>query len=190
MTEAGYAYGRYWGRLIVIGLALGFVQSVPAEEQRRNKLERVYQMYAQYKTDNFPQVEDISVGEAMQLASEGRVQFIDTRTQQEMAVSMLPGAISHRQFLDNRQHTPSKVIVVYCTISYRSGVLAKEMKSDGVRVKNLKGGLLAWMLEGGRMYAGNRPVYRVHVYGTEWDLAPSPYETVTFGFWQRLVANR
>jgi len=145
----------------------------------------VYRMYADYKKE-FPSVADITPGEAMALVKTGPVLFVDTRSAPEMAVSTLPGAVSEAQF---RAHTASyrnHTIIAYCTISYRSGKFAEEMAGKGIAVRNLTGGILAWTLEGGKVYDGRgEQTRRIHVYGKKWDFPPAGYESVAFGFWDR-----
>jgi sodium/bile acid cotransporter 7 len=99
-----------------------------------------------------------------------------------MNISTLPKAISKKRYLDHIDQYKDKLIVVYCTISYRSGVFAREMDGQGIAVKNLTGGILAWTLEGGQVYdASSKAVNRIHVYGDKWDYAPQGYHTVKFG---------
>jgi sodium/bile acid cotransporter 7 len=69
-------------------------------------------------------------------------------------------------------------VIVYCTISYRSGILARELLARGVAVANLQGGLLGWVHAGGPVADAGGPVARMHVYGRKWDLAPLSFETV------------
>ena len=143
----------------------------------------VYRMYAGYKK-NFPAVEDITPQQAMRLLQENRVVFVDTREPAEMHVSMLPGAISKEQFLSDPTSYAGNILVSYCTISYRSGVFAKKMASKGIKMHNLRGGLLAWALEGGKVYDTNGDVTkRIHVYGKKWDYPPKGYEAVMFRIW-------
>ena len=144
------------------------------------KKAKVYSIYADYRKD-FPEVEDISPVDAMQLMTQDRVVFVDARKPEEMAVSMLPGAITKKQFLANPGAYADKVVVTYCTISYRSGVFARDMSKKGVRIVNLAGGILAWLHEGGKVYdPQGRITNRVHVFGDRWNYAPDRYETVTF----------
>jgi len=145
----------------------------------------VYGMYADYRRE-FPGVQELSPAEAIQLFQEGRAFFVDTRRPEEMAVSMLPGAVSQAEFLENPERYGDRTVIVYCTISYRSGLLAARLAGQGLTVYNLKGGLLAWVLEGGRVYDGGGETRRVHVYGPKWDYPPAGYTSVTFGFWDRL----
>jgi sodium/bile acid cotransporter 7 len=150
------------------------------------KKEAVYGMYAEYKKD-FPAVRDISPKQAMEWLRREKAVFVDTREPAEMAVSMLPGAVSKQDFLNHPDQYKDKTAVGYCTISYRSGLFAREMARQGVAIVNLQGGILAWILEGGRVYdESGKAVKRVHVYGDKWDYAPAGYETVKFSLWEQI----
>ncbi len=148
--------------------------------------EIVYKTYQGYKKD-FPEVRDISPLQAMELLDKDQVVFVDTRKPEEMAVSMLPGAVSEKDFLDHPERYETRTVIGYCTISYRSGKFASKIAEQGITVINLQGGILAWTLEGGKVYDRNgKEVKRVHVYGDRWDYAPSGYESVKFGLLQQI----
>lgn len=149
------------------------------------KLETVYKMYADYKKD-FPSVKDIAPREAMVWKEKEDIVFVDTRKPAEMKVSMLPNAISQKDFLDNKDKYKDKSIVAYCTISYRSGLFAAELEKEGIEIYNLKGGILAWVLEGGKVYDNDKETHRVHVYGEKWNYLPKGYEAVLFGWFERM----
>jgi sodium/bile acid cotransporter 7 len=150
----------------------------PMTDARKKVL--VYSAYADYKKD-FPAVEDMLPVEAMSLMNRNRLIFVDTRKPEEMAVSMLPGAITKEQFLQNPGLYRDKTVVTYCTISYRSGVFARDMKRKNIHMVNLTGGILAWIHEGGEVYNSRGQITnRVHVFGKRWNYAPDHYETVTF----------
>ena len=151
-----------------------------------HKRKAVYRMYAEYKKD-FPAVSDISPQQAMELLNQGAVVFVDTRRPEEIAVSMLPGAVSKQDFLSRHDQFKDKIVVGYCTISYRSGVFAREMAEQGIRVVNLQGGILAWILEGGVVYdQSGKAVKRVHVYADRWDYASAGYESIKFNLWEQI----
>ncbi len=143
----------------------------------------LYRGYA----EAFPGVPDISVADARRLFNEGRVLFIDTRTREERAVSMLPGAVTPEAFAGNTALAEGKVAVAYCTVGYRSGVFAEKAAGGNNAVKNLAGGILAWILTGGKVYAAGAETRRVHVYGKKWNHAPEGYEVVMFGLFRRLM---
>ena len=150
------------------------------------KLERVYALYADYK-EAFPLVKDISAKDAMQMMKNGKnLVFVDTRRPEEMAISMLPNAISKEVFLAGSPAAyADSVVIAYCTISYRSGIFARDLAGAGRELYNLKGGLLAWVLEGGVVYDRDGVSRRVHVYGDKWKLAPDGYEMIVFPLWKQ-----
>ena len=145
-----------------------------SDEARRLKVEAMYENYKRA----FPGVRDISAQEALRLQEESKVVFVDERDPEEQAVSMLPGALTARQFLENPERYRDHLVVGYCTISYRSGKLALKLGKKGITMVNLRGGILAWLHAGGKVCKDGRPVKRVHVYGRKWDLPPAEYETV------------
>jgi len=126
----------------------------------------------------FPDVQDLSPREAIHLTDTGKVIFIDVREPYEQSVSQLPGAITAEYFLDNAEKYTSFIKIGYSTISYRSGLFAQALQKNEIPVYNLRGGLLAWVHAGGRIYNGAGETRRIHVYRQEWDLAPASYEAV------------
>ncbi|MBT3980303.1 MAG: rhodanese-like domain-containing protein [Bacteriovoracaceae bacterium] len=76
--------------------------------------------------------------------------LIDTREPNEFKVSHLSGA-KHGGYedFDLKSLKPlldkSKVIIVYCSLGYRSGVIAKDLIKAGYSVKNLSGGIFEWV---------------------------------------------
>jgi rhodanese-related sulfurtransferase len=156
-----------------------------ATAQTDDKLAAVYALFAEYKK-NFSGVSNVLPEKAASLLARDQVLFVDVRTPAEMAVSTLPGAIDKHTFLQSPQRYQAKTVVAYCTIGYRSGLFAQEMAESGIQIKNLKGGILAWALKGGQVFDQDGATKRLHVYGPQWDLAPSDYETIEFGLLERL----
>jgi rhodanese-related sulfurtransferase len=183
MTEKLKKYQRtLWG-LFTAGLAFAFVtlmgqQTVQSDDLtdavKRQKIESLYNEY-QVK---FPEVLDITPQQAMNLIADQKSVFIDLRDQQEQQVSMLPGAITEKEFMDNFKSYDDYVKIAYCTIGYRSGKFAQKLQKEGIPVYNLRGGILAWMHDRGKVYNQNGETHRVHVYQSEWNLAPARYEAV------------
>ena len=97
---------------------------------------------------------------------------------EEQKISMLPGALKKEEFLSNLQEYKNEVIIGYCTISYRSGKLAKKLSKKGIIMLNLRGGILAWVHDGGKVYDQDGETDRIHVFGRTWNLAPKEYETI------------
>jgi rhodanese-related sulfurtransferase len=141
------------------------------------KRQRVEAMYADYRKD-FPGIKEIDAEAAIELLSDPGVVFVDVRNPKEQAVSMIPGAITDTQFMDQLDQYRDKRVIAYCTISYRSGKLAAKLQKKGISVTNLKGGLLGWVHAGGPLVQDNQPVQTLHVYGRKWDLAPDSIKTV------------
>jgi rhodanese-related sulfurtransferase len=142
-----------------------------------DKRAKIESMYRDYKKD-FADVADIAPAEAMALLKTGQALFVDVRTAEEQEVSMLPGAIAADEFLKHPERYRDKVIIGYCTISYRSGKLADTLKTRGMVMLNLKGGLLAWVHAGGKVYDRNGETRRIHVYGRKWNLGPMDYDAL------------
>jgi rhodanese-related sulfurtransferase len=143
----------------------------------RKKKETVYELYADY-AESFPEVQDISAREAMALMKTKRVVFVDVRKSKEQQVSMLPGSVSEKVFERNMKRYKDHTVIGYCTIRYRSGKLARELRKKGFTMLNLKGGLLAWLNEGGKVYNKHGETNRVHVYWKKWDYVPEGFEAV------------
>jgi len=140
----------------------------------------VYRMYDGYK-GKFPSAVDITAQRTLELLKRGQVVLVDIRKPAEMKVSMLPDAIPETDFENQPERYGGLTVVAYCTIGYRSGLFAAEWKKKGIDVLNLKGGVLAWTLEGGKVYTPDgREANRIHVYGKKWDLAPTGFESVMF----------
>ncbi|MGW8323467.1 MAG: rhodanese-like domain-containing protein [Thermodesulfobacteriota bacterium] len=149
----------------------------PAEHEKRR--EKIEEMYENYKRQSFPEVIDVEPRLAMDLAKRSEVLFVDVRPLEERSVSMIPGAVTEEQFLSNIEQYRNYIIIGYCTISYRSGKLAQElMNKQGITMYNLRGGLLAWVHDGGKIVTSKGETKRIHVYGRKWNLAPSTYEAV------------
>jgi rhodanese-related sulfurtransferase len=141
------------------------------------KEQKVMSMYADYRGE-FPEVPDIAAAEAIRLLGQPDITFVDVREPREQQVSMIPGALSQRDFLARIDRFRGQTIIVYCTIGYRSGKLALKLRQKGLDVINLKAGLLGWVHAGGVVVQNGREVKQIHVYGRKWDLAPAAVETV------------
>jgi sodium/bile acid cotransporter 7 len=149
----------------------------PAGDEKRR--EKIDEMYAGYKGKSFPGVIDIEPRLAMDLTGRTPVLFVDVRPPEERSVSGIQGAVPQEQFLVNVEAYRDHIIIGYCTISYRSGELARElMNKQGLTMYNLRGGLLGWVHDGGKLFDSQGETKRIHVYGRKWNLAPSDYEAV------------
>lgn len=161
-------------------------QTVPCDAELTNssKKEVVYKIYADYKK-HFPSAHDISPSDAMIVMKTANVIFVDVRETAEINVSMLPDAITRKEFLKNPSKYKDVKIVAYCTIGYRSGMFVKEMEKEGIKIDNLSGGLLAWVLEGGKVFDNHGETKRIHVYNKKWNYLPRGYEIIMFNFFEK-----
>jgi rhodanese-related sulfurtransferase len=139
------------------------------------KKQQMIEMFEGYKKGAFADVPDITV-EQMQSDSTKDYIIVDTREKKEQKVSMIPGAITQKEFEKNKKKYKGKTVVAYCTIGYRSGVYAKKLNKKGVTAYNLVGGVLSWAHEGNEFVCDSGSTRNVHVYGKDWDLAPEEYQ--------------
>ncbi len=172
---------------LLLALMPGLLPTAAAGDERLTDGEKkkvVYKMYEDYRKE-FPNVRDMSPEQAMQEMAHGNIVFVDTRKPAEISVSMLPGAVTQEEFLKDPSRYQGKHVVAYCTISYRSGKFAQKMAEKGIQIFNLKGGLLAWVLEGGDVYDEKGVTKRINVYGEKWNYPPEGYESVVLDFFER-----
>ena len=60
---------------------------------------------------------------------------------------------------------PDNPIVVYCSVGYRSSILAKKLQDRGfTKVYNLEGSIFKWANEGRPLVQGQTTVHKVHPY--------------------------
>jgi sodium/bile acid cotransporter 7 len=134
-------------------------------------------MYVDYQK-TFPEVPDMDPRQAMPLVNKNKIVFIDVRESEEQQVSMIPEAITASAYLENSEKYKDYLKIAYCTIAYRSGKFAQKLKDRGITIVNMRGGILAWVHDGGKVYDEHGKTNRIHVYGRRWDLAPEKYEAV------------
>lgn len=159
-------------------MACGAGRSATATMTDDAKRERIETMYAEYRRQSFPDVPEVSAAELPALAARGEVVVVDVRTAAEQAVSMIPGAMTREAFEAKGADLAGKRVVTYCTIGYRSGLYASELRARGIDAANLAGSVLAWSHQGLPFTHDGADTKRVHVYGKTWNLAASGYEAV------------
>ncbi|CAI5795163.1 tRNA uridine(34) hydroxylase-like [Podarcis lilfordi] len=143
----------------------------------------------------FPGVEVVTTETLQQWMKEKPEELIilDTRTSAEFDVSHLPGAIlvppeadALLEFFKTRlapgreEEGPSKPIICYCTVGYRSSMAAELLGSyfsreagktcmASPKIYNVCGGLVAWAVERRQMVdKQERPTSVVHPYSPTW----------------------
>ena len=104
---------------------------------------------------------------------------VDVRTDAEVRVSVIPGAITKSQYENNKKRYDGLMVIPYCTVGGRSGAYAKQLVDNGVKVKNYKGSILQWIDAGLPLETlEGRPTNRVHTYSDRYSV-PAKYERVT-----------
>ncbi len=105
--------------------------------------------------------------------------LVDVRSDAEVNVSIIPGAITKKQYEANRQAYQGRTVIPYCTVGGRSGAYAKQLAAKGIKVKNYKGSILKWIdAELPLVTLDGQPTNRVHTYSDRYKI-PSKYEQVT-----------
>ncbi|WP_372895211.1 rhodanese-like domain-containing protein [Stieleria sp.] len=104
---------------------------------------------------------------------------VDVRSDAEVDVSIIPGAITKKQYEANLEDYQGRTVIPYCTVGGRSGAYAKQLAAKGVKVKNYKGSILKWVdAELPLVTLDGKPTNRVHTYSDRYKI-PSKYEQVT-----------
>ena len=167
-----------WAPILFLGLSL-LGCGVQTEMTTPEKKAEIDRMYAEYEAE-FPEVLGIEATDLIERTSTEAAEnltLIDVRPIEERAVSIIPGAISLEDFERDPRAYDGSTLVTYCTVGYRSGLVAAELQERGFEVLNLKGSLLSWAHAGGELENAEGPTQQLHVYGRRWDLAPEGYET-------------
>ena len=145
-----------------------------SDDAKRQRIEAMYQKSRR----SFPEVAEVTPDEFQALQSSEKVVLVDVRTDEERAVSMIPGAIASAQFEQQQADYKDAAVAVYCTVGHRSGHYAKQLHAGGWRVFNLKGAILAWTHSGGALESADGPTRKVHVNNTRCDLVAEGYEAI------------
>lgn len=105
--------------------------------------------------------------------------LVDVRSDAEVNVSVIPGAITKSQYEKNTQNYQNKTVIVYCTVGGRSNAYAKQLAEKGVKVKNYQGSILEWVkAELPVETLDGKPTNRVHTYSDRYRI-PAKYQQVT-----------
>ena len=160
-------------RRLLISVTVALALSACSKPQLdAEKLETIRGMYEEYRKE-FPGVPALTP----ERVTDGMV-VVDVRTDDEIGVSRIAGAITEAKFRADRNGLIDRKIVVYCTIGARSGEYAERLREKGFDAYNLAGSILAWTHAGKPLVdAEGKTTKHLHVYGREWDLAPDGYET-------------
>ncbi|HAC62531.1 MAG TPA: rhodanese-like domain-containing protein [Cyanothece sp. UBA12306] len=126
----------------------------------------------------FPSISHISTAELADWFGDDQRHppvLLDARTPEEYAISHLQQAqlspanlLQLRDIIGLSTLTP---IVTYCSVGYRSAILAKKLQDQGYKqVFNLEGSLFAWFRENRPVYQNGQPVKQIHPYNCFWSL--------------------
>ncbi|MCC9604085.1 rhodanese-like domain-containing protein [Stieleria sp. JC731] len=105
--------------------------------------------------------------------------LVDVRSDKEIAVSLIPGAITKEQFEKESQKYKDKTVIVYCLSGGRSGRYASQLRGKDFDVKNFKPSILGWCgAELPVVTTEGESTNRVHVFSDRYKI-PAKYEAVT-----------
>ncbi len=153
------------------------VSGVIAAESQAMQTDLLKKIEALYQ-DIVPKVGDVPTIDVASINASDAMILLDVRSAKERAVSVIPGAITESEFRRIYQAKP-KLVVVYCTIGYRSGLRARELVAEGIDARNLRGGILAWIARGGILQDSvGKPTHQVHVYAKSWAAVPVDFSAV------------
>ena len=105
------------------------------------------------------------------LKNKESVVLIDVREKKEFQVSHLPDAVheTRADAIVRSYKTFAGMVVVYCSVGYRSADMAVQLTAAGMkRVFNLKGSIFAWANEGYPLVDKQGMTRFVHPYNRHW----------------------
>jgi rhodanese-related sulfurtransferase len=99
--------------------------------------------------------------------------LLDIREPEEYAVSHLPGAYlattDQEALRIIAKSDKDSLIIVYCSVGYRSSEMAKKLQEKGfTKVFNLEGSIFKWANEGRELYQGDQQTNVVHPFNSKW----------------------
>ena len=100
--------------------------------------------------------------------------LLDARSEAEFAVSHLEGArhvdpeASAADVLAAHPEAATRPVLLYCSVGWRSSLLAVRLREAGVDARNLRGGAFRWRNEGRRLVRNDQPTGDVHPYDEQW----------------------
>ena len=178
----GFVASCGWPGAIAVALVVGFTGAsgaAAAEPADAEALDaRVRRAYERGVLWGLRRAPEISVTEVLELEARDALLLVDARTDEERAVSVVPGSVPLAELDSELRDRPDATVVVYCTVGARSAGVTRTLRARGVEAWNLVGGVLAWAHAGRVFIHDGLPTRRVHVYGRSWNLLPDGYDAV------------
>lgn len=128
---------------------------------------------------NYSDVVEVDFESVNNLIRQNKAILVDVRTEKEIEVSIIPGAMLKKDFQNSKDLYRNKIIIPYCTIGYRSGLYSKELISNGYNALNFKGGILSWVNSRGELVkSSGDKTNKLHVYGKKWNIVPKNIQSI------------
>lgn len=119
----------------------------------------------------FPKVQQLSIEEFRKKYLDEAF-LVDVRETEEYEVSHLKGAKNsgaRDEIISEFKKSGKKVLVLYCSVGYRSSRMAKKIQSKIAQpVYNLEGSIFEWANSGLPVYQGQKKADKVHPYNAFW----------------------
>lgn len=91
--------------------------------------------------------------------------LVDVRSDSELAVSRIPGAITQHEYEEGVEEFAGRRVVAYCTVGGRSYLFARKLVASGVNASNYRDSILGWCRVGLPLESpGGQPTNEVHPY--------------------------
>ena len=123
-------------------------------------------------TETFPGAKVITIGDLKtKLKNKAPMVLVDVRDKPEYDVSHIQGAvhITRASEIVRRYGSYPGMVVVYCSVGYRSGDMAQQLGRAGMtRVFNLKGSIFKWVNRGNPVVNKHGDATVVHPYNPYW----------------------
>lgn len=135
---------------------------------------------AQWKTG--PTAPDVSARQILDLQKRPDIKqqyvIVDVRSDAESKVSIIPDAITVKEFEKNSGQYQGRAVIVYCTVGVRSAEYANKLKKQGWNAFNYKGSILDWCKNNLPLTTRDgKATKRVHGY-SRWYSVPRNYVAV------------
>ncbi len=106
------------------------------------------------------------------------IAIVDVREPGEIAVSIIPGAISKERFEETAEQHRHRKVIVYCTLGGRSFLYARSLCKLGFDATNFQPSILGWCWANRDLTTPDgTETNRVHTYST-WFNVPDRYDKV------------